>query len=95
MIVGGLIAYHAAKSLPPWYTASGLLVVDTQRSNIPELNITVSDRTVEPWGGRSEARVLTSQQMIDLLIDDMDLVRDPEFNPTLETSWLQSLSEAS
>jgi len=95
MIVGGLIAYHAAKSLPPWYTASGLLVVDTLRSNIPELETLTSNRTVEPWGGRSEARVLTSQQMVDLLVEDMDLVRDPDFNPTLEKTGAQALSEAS
>ncbi|MEM9440067.1 MAG: Wzz/FepE/Etk N-terminal domain-containing protein, partial [Pseudomonadota bacterium] len=64
MIVGGLIAYHVAKAIPPWYTATGLLVVDTLQSNIPELEAVQSNRTVEPWGGRSEARVLTSPQMI-------------------------------
>jgi capsular exopolysaccharide synthesis family protein len=95
MIVGGLIAYQAAKALPPWYTASGLLVVDTLRSNIPELQTLESDRTVEPWGGRSEARVLTSQQMIELLVKDMDLVRDPEFNASLEPQGLQALAQAS
>lgn len=95
MIVGGLIAYHAAKALPPWYTASGLLVVDTLRSNIPELDTLSSDRTVEPWGGRSEARVLTSQQMIDLLVQEMDLVRDPDFNATLAPSVWQTFAEDS
>ncbi|NJO36545.1 MAG: hypothetical protein HC871_01680 [Rhizobiales bacterium] len=95
MIVGGLIAYHAARTLPPWYTASGLLVVDTRRSNIPELETLTSNRTVEPWGGRSEARVLTSQQMIDLLVQELDLVRDPEFNDTLRPHGLQALAGVS
>ncbi len=95
MIVGGLLAYNAAKALPPWFTASGLLVVDTLRSNIPELDTLTSDRTVEPWGGRSEAQVLTSQQMIALLVDEMNLVRDPEFNPTLEPRGWQALARAS
>ena len=95
MIVGGLIAYHVSKALPPWYTANGLLVVDTLRSNIPELETLTSDRTVEPWGGRSEARVLTSQQMVDLLVKEMDLVRDPEFNETLRPTGLRALGEAS
>lgn len=94
MIVGGLIAYHVAKAMPPWYTANGLLVVDTYNSSIPELQTLTSDRTVEPWGGRSEARVLTSQQMVDLLVTDMDLVRDPEFNETLRPTHLQSFAEA-
>ena len=51
IIVGGLIAYHVSKALPPWYTASGLLVVDTLKSSIPELDTLTSNRTVEPWGG--------------------------------------------
>ncbi|MEZ5932733.1 MAG: polysaccharide biosynthesis tyrosine autokinase [Alphaproteobacteria bacterium] len=95
MIVGGLIAYHVARALPPWYTANGLLVVDTLRSNIPELDTLTSNRTVEPWGGRSEARVLTSQQMIEQLVQKMDLVRDPEFNETLRPHGLQALAEVS
>lgn len=94
MIVGGLIAYHVAKAVPPWYTASGLLVVETLRSSIPELDTLTSNRTVEPWGGRSEARVLTSQQMIDQLVREMDLVRDPDFNATLRPQGLQALAEA-
>ena len=94
MIVGGLIAYHAAKAVPPWYTASGLLVIDTLQSNIPEFELQ-SNRTVEPWGGRSEARVLTSPQMIDQLVRDMDLIRDPDFNETLRPTALQAFAESS
>lgn len=95
MIVCGLIAYQVSKALPPWYTASGLLVVDTLKSNIPELDTLTSNRTVEPWGGRSEARVLTSQQTIALLVKEMDLVRDQEFNETLRPSGMQALADAS
>jgi capsular exopolysaccharide synthesis family protein len=95
MIVGGLIAYHAAKTIPPWYTATGLLVVDTLQSNIPELEALQSNRTVEPWGGRSEARVLTSPQMIDQLVRDMDLVQDPDFNETLRPTAIQAFAGSS
>ena len=94
MIVGGLIAYHAAKAMPPWYTSTGLLVIDTLQSNIEEFELQ-SNRTVEPWGGRSEARVLTSPQMIDQLVRDMDLVRDPDFNETLRPTALQAFAESS
>ena len=93
IIVGGLIAYHVAKNLPPWYTASGLLVVDTYKATIPELDTFTSERTVEPWGGRSEARVLTSQQMIDLLVQELSLVDDPEFNETLRPPLLRTWAE--
>ncbi|MGI9434351.1 MAG: GumC family protein [Geminicoccaceae bacterium] len=92
IIIGGLIAYHLAKSLPPWYTANGLLVVDTFKSNIPELETLTSDRTVEPWGGRSEARVLTSQQMVQLLVKEMSLVENADFNETLQPTMLQTFA---
>ncbi len=93
IIVGGLIAFHVAKNVPPWYTATGLLVVDTYKATIPELDTFTSDRTVEPWGGRSEARVVTSQQMVDLLVREMSLIDDPEFNDTLEPSVLQKWAD--
>ncbi len=94
IIVGGLIAFHVSKNLPPWFTANGLLVVDTYKATIPELDTFTSDRTTEPWGGRSEARVVTSQQMVDLLVREMSLIEDPEFNETLRPSaflqWVES-----
>ncbi len=95
IIVGGLIAFHIANNLAPWYTAKGLLVVDTYRATIPELGSPTSDRTTEPWGGRSEARVVTSQQMVSTLVSDMSLIEDPEFNETLKPSEFQQWVSAS
>ena len=95
IIVGGLIAYHVAKNLAPWYSAHGILVVDTYRATIPELDTFTSDRTNEPWGGRSEARVVTSQQMVESLVKEMSLIEDPEFNETLRPSMLEQWDEVS
>ena len=50
-IVLGLLGYAAGKILPPSFTAEGLMVMETQRVNIPDFQTVLSDRTVEPWGG--------------------------------------------
>jgi capsular exopolysaccharide synthesis family protein len=91
MIVGGLLAYHTAKAIPPWYTAEGLLVVDTYRSNA-ELDSARGGAEPGPWTGRSEAAALTSPQMVAALVDTLSLEQDPEFNPTLKKTWAENLA---
>ncbi len=72
-----------AELRPSRYAAEGLLVIDTARLTIPELNPLASSRTVEPWGGRSEARILTSRETVAAAVDALALVEQPAFNPTL------------
>jgi capsular exopolysaccharide synthesis family protein len=81
VLAGGVAGYLAGSILPPSYTAEGLLVVDTQELSIPELRTVTSQRTVEPWGARSEARVLTSRQNVDRAV--LNLEHDPYFNWSL------------
>jgi capsular exopolysaccharide synthesis family protein len=76
VFAGGLTGYFAGSVLPPSYRADGLLVVDTQRLNIPELRTVTSEGTVEPWGARSEARVLTSRENVERAV--LALERDPQ-----------------
>ena len=72
----------------PRYLAEGLLVIDTAHISIPELSALASGRTVEPWGGRSEARILTARETVAAAVDDLNLVDDPAFNPTLAPTAL-------
>lgn len=77
--------------LPSKYEAEGLLVIDTKEFSIPELQTIRSARTAEPWGGRSEARILTSPELIRQTVRDLALKYDPSFNPTLRASKLSIL----
>lgn len=81
--VGG---YALGKALPPTYTADGLLVVNTQQLSIPELTAVTSERTAEPWGARSEARVLTSRANIERAVVALGLQDSPEFNERSDES---------
>lgn len=67
--------------LPRSYTAEGLLTIDTQRVAIPEFQTIRSERTVEPWGSRSEAKVLSSRVLLERAARAVELDRHPAFAP--------------
>ena len=83
-----------AELRPARYAAEGLLVIDTARLTIPELSPLASGRTVEPWGGRSEARILTARETLAAAVDALGLVDEPAFNPTLAPPLLVRLITA-
>jgi succinoglycan biosynthesis transport protein ExoP len=83
VFVGASLGVAASLILPKRYAAEGQLVIDTREINIPEFESLRSARTFEPWGGRSEAQVLASRELISTVATKLDLQHDPHFNPTL------------
>ncbi len=83
VFVGASLGVAASLILPKRYPAEGQLVIDTREINIPEFESLRSARTFEPWGGRSEAQVLASRELISAVATKLDLQHDPHFNPTL------------
>jgi capsular exopolysaccharide synthesis family protein len=90
-LLGAALGVGAGLLMPPSFQAEGLLVIDTQELTIPEFQTIRSARTVEPWGARSEARVLTSRELVERAAAKLDLVHDPDFNPTLRPSVVETL----
>ncbi len=84
-LVGGVTLGVAGAWLgtlvPRAWTAEGLLTIETQRVAIPEFQTVSSERTVEPWGGRSEAKVLSSRAMVEAAVRSTGLDRHPAFAP--------------
>ena len=93
-LVGLGFGLAVAELRPARYAAEGLLVIDTAMLAIPELSPLASGRTVEPWGGRSEARILTAQETVAAAVDALELVDEPAFNPTLGPPLLFRLRTA-
>lgn len=77
----GLAGVWLGSVLPRSYTTTGLLTIDTQRLAIPEFQTIRSERTVEPWGSRSEAKVLTSRALLEKAVHAVDLHKHPAFAP--------------
>lgn len=91
---GVALGLLAASLKPERFSAEGLLVIDTARLTIPELSPLASNRTVEPWGGRSEARILTTREIVAAAVDELRLIDHPAFNPTLAPPLLARLATA-
>lgn len=82
-LAAGVAAFVIATVLPRKYTAEALMVVNTQEINIPDFQTIRSQGTVEPWGARSAALVLSSRELIERTARALDLEADPVFNREL------------
>lgn len=91
----GAIAYAVAARMPPTYVASGMVVLETQRFAIPELQGAMSDTSSDPmpWV-RTEAVVLRSPALLDAVVEELGLERLPEFNPALREPTLLDIVRA-
>ncbi|MCB1968874.1 MAG: polysaccharide biosynthesis tyrosine autokinase [Geminicoccaceae bacterium] len=94
LVLGCLLGMGVAMLMPRSYYAEGLLVIETQELGIPELATVRSSRTVEPWGGRSEARILTSRELVDKAVVELGLQFDDRYNPTLHPTILEMMRQA-
>lgn len=91
-VVMAAIGFTIGKLRTPAYTAEGLMVIETSRLNIPELQTIQSERAADPWGGRSQAQVLTSRAVIEAVVRKLQLDQLPEFNPNLQPSLPERLA---
>jgi succinoglycan biosynthesis transport protein ExoP len=82
------MAAGAVSWLPELYKAEGAIILEQRGMNMPELQPLVSNLTITPEVGRSEARVMASRTVLDQVVQSLGLERDPEFNP-----WLRSPAE--
>ena len=90
LIAGGL-APVVAISLPPKYTAEGLLLIDNHTLSIPDLGAArqPSDAGYEASRNRTEIDVLRSWALIDNVVRDLNLVH----NPALQRhDWLAKMN---
>ncbi|WP_162913397.1 Wzz/FepE/Etk N-terminal domain-containing protein [Rhodospirillaceae bacterium SYSU D60014] len=79
-----LVLSHAyITSLTPLYTAEAVMVLDIRRPNILDIDPIVADRTATDTVIRSEVDILRSRSLARRVVQEMGLLRDPEFNPRL------------
>jgi len=89
-VVLGAVAFLATKQLPKRYTSTGLVAVDTQRFTVPELQGVVAVDNLMDMSPqvRSETLLLGSPALLRKVADNLDLAKDPEFNPLLQPPGL-------
>jgi succinoglycan biosynthesis transport protein ExoP len=94
IFIATLVAAHfMISSLTPRYAARSMLVL-----NVPGQVDTTEDGTGDPGPGRdlpitaTQVQILQSTALTTQVVQALNLIKDPEFNPTLRPkSWLDSL----
>ncbi len=89
-LIGGVVVLSLAAvavilmSIKPTYTATADILIDTKEARVTDLEQVLSDTTPDKEALLSEIEVIRSRALIDRLVDDFQLVRDPEFNRNLQ-----------
>ena len=83
--------YVVMSGMPRQFTSEGVVVVETQRIAIPELQgVTTGEGMPDPLPlVRSEMQQLRSRALLREVVDQFNLVSRPEFNPALEGPGLR------
>lgn len=83
-VLGAIVSVVWVLQITPKYTSSAQILIDARgprafETNTPVIPGMVIDReTID-----SEIRILESRRMVSKLVDKLQLIEDPEFNPTL------------
>ncbi|MGH1355071.1 MAG: GumC family protein [Thalassovita sp.] len=80
VVLGGFYAFRVAE---PRYAASANLALNIQRSLVSEIDSTVTTIAPEFSAMFTELEVITSRRVIEDVVRNLELTKDPEFNPTL------------
>lgn len=79
--LGGYYAYVAAT---PLYTSSAVVMLETDQKSVVDLESVVGGLTGDSTEVNSELEVLKSRGLMGKVVDQLDLVSDPEFNDVLQ-----------
>ena len=95
LITGGTFAY--VHQLTPTYTAEALIHVQNRDAQVVQIQGVVNEMVADPATIESEIQLLTSRSFLRRNVEGLNLVDDPEFNPSLlkdenEHSFLETLN---
>ena len=89
-LVGGLYVFEIAE---PKYAATARLALQARDQKVVNLESVISGVSTEQAAINTELEVIRSRGLIERLVDDFDLVADPEFNATLRVRRNFSVAE--
>jgi polysaccharide biosynthesis transport protein len=78
-----LLALLVVFSVTPQYSAEALLLIDTRKTNVIDMEAVVSGLQPEAAAVRSEIDVLQSRELAGKVLDTLGLAGDPDFNTSL------------
>jgi polysaccharide biosynthesis transport protein len=77
-------AFLVLQTLTPKFTASTVVMIETRREQVVDMETVLSD--LSPSGGvvSTQAALIRSKSVVGRVIDKLNLKDDPEFNPVLQ-----------
>ncbi len=100
-----LLAFIVVREVPPTYTAESLVLIETGRTQVLDIEKVVSGIPVNAATVESEVEVLQSRTFASKVVDRLNLINEPELNPAARqagkvydfdlkdraTNWLRSV----
>src|SRR6185369_7108190 len=103
-VLFAVVGFAIVRQITPTYTADATLMIETQQLSLPSVNSTFTNPFANAPGDpsavmRSEIAVIRSRPIIETVIMELGLTRDPEVYPYLRPPgglghWLASLRGA-
>ncbi len=89
-----LCALAVAIMLPTLYASSSVVMLDPRKNSITDLSAVISPQASDPAAVQNQIQILTSRDLASVVVDQLKLADDPEFNPVLaQPSLVELLGE--
>lgn len=75
--------YEATKVAVPLYTATTQMALQIRNEPLVDIESVISGVSGDEYSMNTEMEIIRSRELISRLVDELDLVNDPEFNPML------------
>lgn len=95
-ILGGCIAlgitlgYFYLKQLTPRFTAEAVLILNTRNMQVTDVEQVLSGLRVDTTVVETEIDVIKSRYIVEQVVEHLNLIQDPEFNPVLRPKQSQT-----
>ncbi|KHQ50154.1 GumC family protein [Mameliella alba] len=93
LIVGSMGGYYAYKVAEPSYSATARLALQVRDQKLVDLDSVISGVSRDRAALNTEVEVIRSRTLIERLVVDMNLTKDPEFNARLREEPKISVSK--
>ena len=86
--------YEATKVVVPLYTSTAQMALQIRNPQVVDFQSVISGVSGEEKSMNTEMEIIRSTALVSLLVDELGLMNDPEFNPTLAQPRPISILEA-
>nr|WP_272210099.1 Wzz/FepE/Etk N-terminal domain-containing protein [Marinicella sp. W31]MDC2875962.1 Wzz/FepE/Etk N-terminal domain-containing protein [Marinicella sp. W31] len=80
--------YYAYRIATPLYNSSAIVMLNTQKERVVDIPSVLTELSSDKTAIFTEIEVLKSRVLIGKVVDELNLVEDPEFNATLRPKTL-------